>query len=275
MRTIEKIKYINFDRIWDLGLFKSKSKLELKNTGKVALVCIAKNEDDYIQEWVDYHLKLGFDDIFIYQNNWRSNIVSNQVHLIPFDGEAKQMTSYNDFIQNNYLNYEWAAFIDVDEFIVLKKHCTIKDFIFDYQTFNCISVNWYFFGNNGHETIIENNYNNIERFTKRASKMNNNIKTISKLSKDLKYINAHFANCKWVDSNKKTGKGPYNKKYSDDIIQINHYFSKTKEEFKLKVSKGLADQIGKLRSFTDYDKHNFNETDDFTALVFKNNNVCK
>ena len=55
MRTIEKIKYINFDRIWDLGLFKSKSKLELKNTGKVALVCIAKNEDYYIQEWVDYH----------------------------------------------------------------------------------------------------------------------------------------------------------------------------------------------------------------------------
>ena len=38
---------------------------------KIALVCIAKNEDDYIEEWVNYHLKLGFSKIFIYENNWR------------------------------------------------------------------------------------------------------------------------------------------------------------------------------------------------------------
>jgi len=37
---------------------------------KIALVTMAKDEDFYLQEWIDYHLKLGFDDIFIYQNNW-------------------------------------------------------------------------------------------------------------------------------------------------------------------------------------------------------------
>jgi hypothetical protein len=36
---------------------------------KIALVCIAKDEDLYLQDWIDYHLKLGFDDIHIYQNN--------------------------------------------------------------------------------------------------------------------------------------------------------------------------------------------------------------
>jgi len=35
-----------------------------------ALVCIAKNEDHYIEEWIAYHLKLGFDHIFIYAYNW-------------------------------------------------------------------------------------------------------------------------------------------------------------------------------------------------------------
>ena len=31
-----------------------------------ALAAIAKDEDAYIQEWIGYHLKLGFDDIFVY-----------------------------------------------------------------------------------------------------------------------------------------------------------------------------------------------------------------
>jgi len=261
------LKYLKFDRIWNRGLFKSK----LNNIGKVALVCIAKDEDNYIQEWVDYHFKLGFDDIFIYQNDWRSNLVGDHIHLIPFDGEAKQLRSYNDFIRNNYKNYEWAAFIDVDEFIVLKKHDNIKDFISDYQTFSCIAMNWYLFGNNGHRKVIDNNYTNIERFTKRATELNKHIKTISKLSKRLRYKNPHFANCQWVDSDKNIGKGPFNEKSSDDIIQLNHYFCKTKEEFKCKVGKGFADQIGKIRSFNDYNTHNFNEIDDFTALDFKYN----
>ena len=38
---------------------------------KTALVCIAKEEDNYIDEWIKYHLKLGFNDIFVYQNDWR------------------------------------------------------------------------------------------------------------------------------------------------------------------------------------------------------------
>lgn len=33
---------------------------------KSAIVCIAKNEDHYIDEWIKYHLKLGFAKIFVY-----------------------------------------------------------------------------------------------------------------------------------------------------------------------------------------------------------------
>ena len=33
---------------------------------KVALVAIAKDEDHYIEEWIRYHLKLGFDHVIIY-----------------------------------------------------------------------------------------------------------------------------------------------------------------------------------------------------------------
>lgn len=36
-----------------------------------ALVCIAKNEDHYIDEWLQYHFSIGFTKAFVYQNNWR------------------------------------------------------------------------------------------------------------------------------------------------------------------------------------------------------------
>ena len=36
---------------------------------RVSLCAIAKCENLYIKEWVDYHLKLDFDHIYIYDNN--------------------------------------------------------------------------------------------------------------------------------------------------------------------------------------------------------------
>ena len=36
-----------------------------------AIICVAKDEDHYIDEWIEYHLKLGFDAIYIIQNQWK------------------------------------------------------------------------------------------------------------------------------------------------------------------------------------------------------------
>ena len=33
---------------------------------KVALIAIAKNEDNYIEEWIQYYIKLGVDEIYVY-----------------------------------------------------------------------------------------------------------------------------------------------------------------------------------------------------------------
>ena len=54
---------------------------------KVALVCIAKDEDEYIKEWIEYHKKLGFDNIFVFENNWRCKVKDDIVTNIEFDGD--------------------------------------------------------------------------------------------------------------------------------------------------------------------------------------------
>ena len=36
---------------------------------KSAIRAIARNEEDYLLEWINYHLNLGFDHIFLCDNN--------------------------------------------------------------------------------------------------------------------------------------------------------------------------------------------------------------
>ena len=152
----------------------------------VALVCIAKNEDHYIDEWIDYHKKVGFDDIFIYQNNWRWSGESENVHKIDFDGNNLQIIAYNNFLFTYKDNFDWVAFFDVDEFLVLKKHKNIKEFLSDYSNFDAVGINWVLFGNNGHDKV-DSEYSLIKRFTKRQSNVNQHIKSIVKMNKNLMF----------------------------------------------------------------------------------------
>lgn len=231
----------------------------------VALVCIAKNEDPYIEEWVNYNLKLGFDKVFIYENNWRCKLNNDNIVKIPFDGNTKQIDAYNDFIQKYSNRYQWAAFFDVDEFLVLKQDKNIKDFISNYIDYNGIGINWCIFGSNGIEKI-NNNYNVLSRFTKRQKEINQHIKTILKLNKSV-FMMVHNPNVVIVDPNKNKITGPFNHKGDDKIAQLNHYFTKSKEEFELKINRGRADSPVN-RTFNEFFHLDKNEIDDLNAYNF-------
>jgi len=234
---------------------------------RVALVCIAKNEDNYIEEWLDYHRKLGFDHFFIYQNNWRFNKDFTDVTKFKFDGYLQQLKSYNHFISSNYWNWDWVAFFDVDEFLVLKKHNNIKDFLIDYNDFNAVGINWVYFGDNNLSEVTE--WSVIKRFTMRQSNPYRAIKSIVRLSKggnSPKFINnPHNINLDWVDTHKRINTGPSTKEPSDDIAQLNHYYCKTIKEFRLKCERGRACSQNILTD-DDFKHGNYNEVEDITAL---------
>ena len=126
--------FIDFSRFGRLILPDETLSAKVCSPLRVALVCIAKDEDDYIEEWIEYHLKLGVDEIFIYQNDWRASLKHkrNNVHLIEFDGNCRQLPAYNDFIDKHSGDFDFAIFIDVDEFICLVRDLDIKSFLINY-----------------------------------------------------------------------------------------------------------------------------------------------
>lgn len=241
---------------------------KLAEVGRVALVCIAKDEDAYIQEWIDYHFKLGVDDIFIYENDWRSGIWQERVHTIPFDGKHRQVYAYNDWLFKRSHDYKWVIFIDVDEFIVLKNHSYIQGFLRAYgnlpEGVDAIAVNWMMFGD-GYNVLPNGSV--LERFTRRGAEPDRHIKSIVRLNGDRMMLTTHNTFGYWIDTNGKVGEGQNNFDGNGDVIQINHYYCKTKDEFKRKMNRGRAD-CGLLWNEWDFDQYNQNDVEDLTALNF-------
>jgi len=69
--------------------------------------------------------------------------------------------------------------------------------------------------------------------------------------------------------------GPFCKNCSDKYAKLNHYFTKTKEEFLEKINRGRADTSIK-RNLSEFEGHNVNEVEDLNILNFMyndNNNL--
>ena len=211
---------------------------------KIALVCIARDEENYIEEWVNYNLKLGFDDIFIYENNWKCDIERYNVHKIEFNGsdyhEDTQTKAYNHFLKTYHQKYDWAAFFDVDEFLVLKKHKNIKEFINNYKDESAVCINWVVFGDNG--LSFDGNYSVLSRFTKRGRIAHEVHKCIVKLNPHTIMANPSHnpINCEIIDTHFNKCSGPTNEYKNIDIAQLNHYYCKTIEEYQKKVKRNTS-----------------------------------
>jgi hypothetical protein len=235
------------------------------NNVDVVICAIALNEERYIDEWIKYNLLLGFTHIYIYDNS-ANNILkdkkSDRVTIIPFPGITKQLEAYNVFILQYKKKHTWCAFIDCDEFIVLKKHDNIISLLNDYNDCVSIALNWLMFG-----TSNEKEYRDepvTKRFTYCSNHINIHIKCISKLSYIDNYINPHrplLLKDVIFDTNRNIVPESLNPNGDTTVACIHHYYTKSEQEFREKIERGRSDIV---------EKRSLNELNDIHS---KNNDV--
>lgn len=165
-------------------------------THKSCIVATARNEGIYILEWIAYHLELGFEKIFLYTNDnqdgsldlLKSLDAEGVIELIISEvgtGGNAQIKAYNHAILANsdVMQYEWCAFIDVDEFVSIdkSKFSDVNEFL-DWAGAggaSTIALNWILVAN----PVISENWMQrplTQRLTKRSKLQSYLIKCISK-----------------------------------------------------------------------------------------------
>ena len=218
---------------------------------KTAVVAImADYERPYLIEWVNYNKILGFDDIYIYENNcdFSDMKLPDFVHLIPYPGIGVQLKAYNDWIDKYRNKYDWVAFIDADEFIVLKKHADINKFLNDYLNVPALGLNWVLFGSKETEAY-KGTKMIIDRFLWCQKGVNQHIKSLvnlklhNKYKSILKCLSPHNTNSYTYspDDLEHCFIAPFNPQGKRDTAYIAHYCTKTKEECMERRSKPRAD----------------------------------
>jgi hypothetical protein len=234
---------------------------------KVALVCVARWEDYYLKEWLDYNQKLGFDKVIMYQNDWRTELEHPILEKRISDGRSIQVPTYNHFL-NTEEEYDWVAFFDCDEFLVLKKHNNIKELIEEYSDkTNVIALNWIFYGNLGKLTREGDSL--IKQFPMRSNKTDQHIKVIVNKSVVKVMQLPHNTINAAMDTNGKFFQGPFNHSGPMDVAYINHYHNKTKEDWDLRCKRGRVDcDLPHNYNVWDEEMNINNEVEDLSAYNF-------
>lgn len=221
----------------------------------LSILAIVKNEDDFIKEFVEFYKLQGVDHFYIYDNESDISLKKTLKDYLSIctineiKGDIQQINAYNNFLKNHKYETEWVAVFDIDEFVLTKKHHTLKEFILANSSIDCISINWVIFGNGKHikkplSGLI------IENYLYSEGKQHLNVKSITKTSAIKKFTHPHFPELKWFKKHTNAAgnimKGAENKETTTDIIQLNHYFTKSLEEYQLKLNSKRADN-GQVR----------------------------
>ena len=153
----------------------------------LSAACIAKNEDPYLEEWVNFHRAVGVEHLYIYDNDSTTPIKqllskyieAGIVEVIDFPGKLKHMPAFQHCLQNFGHLSKWIAFIDCDEFIVPKSKDSVPEILAEFEQYGGLAVNWLIFGSDGH--IAKPNGLVIENFVMSSHKnwcLNNHNKSI-------------------------------------------------------------------------------------------------
>jgi hypothetical protein len=222
----------------------------------VSLCAVAKNEEAYLDEWWLYYKALGVSTLYLYENDesptlrqWAKiqNKSSSNVHYVHFPtGNNKwpqRMAYHQCLIRSVSDGHTWAALFDLDEYLLLRHHLHIVDFLEEYAMNGSVVVSWMMFGTNNAEAYSPQPV--TKRFTKRHPDPDSMVKTIALLSDvDLgKIPEEHFVHLKSgrrsfdTDGNDLTHQAisPYR---ASNLALLFHYRFKSFKEYIAKRERG-------------------------------------
>ena len=221
----------------------------LQNQFYSAVILLIKHENRYLQEWIDWHLALGFDHMYIYDNGTAEKVtevteqydsaVQEKITVIDWSGHHNhiQQDAYNHFMEHFRTDTRWGLFIDSDEFLRFTDGITtnINEFLKNYEDYTEVWGYEVEYNANGQEYYEDAPVR--ERFTKQVDTREGfywkNFIQVNRIDSFL----MHYA---YYDERKHLMFK--NEQSNQDLFVIDHYYTKSWEEWQWKIKeRGGAD----------------------------------
>lgn len=125
-----------------------------------AICCIIKDEQAFIREFVEYHLALGIDHIYLFED-YGSRSHAPQVGDLPrctlrtlggygieyVSGSARQYNLYEKFLAEAPMSgINWVLFNDVDEFMMFEDGWDLARLTEEYKDVPAVWLSWKNYG---------------------------------------------------------------------------------------------------------------------------------
>lgn len=210
----------------------------------LSMVTIVRDENEYLKEWIRYHIEeLGFEHFYIYDNE---SAVPPEEYLTS-EGfphlskltflkwnttENSQQDAHNDFLKRFKNETKWFLAADPDEYVVLKEQSkTLQEILSENSDLAAIECIWHHFNANGQ--IKKTKGTDMERFTKEV---------------DFPY--GHGRGKRFAQTNRIQSminhvpqprlNAPIDSNLNEKFFQLNHYYTRSYEEWLAKISRGTA-----------------------------------
>jgi hypothetical protein len=190
-----------------------------------SVVAIVRDEGPYLPEWVAFHRLQGFDRFLIYDNGSSDDgeiADSLGCEVLSWPGEVQQLPAYYDAL-GRLEGHEWAAFIDVDEYLWCPNGGRVVDEL-RRVIGDAVGAPWRMFGHSGH--FQRPSGLTIENYTRCAAVQHKEVKQILRPGCVTTWLDPHHTNIPFQRS---------------PTIVCNHYWTRSYEECRAKFARGRAD----------------------------------
>ena len=148
----------------------------------LAVATIFRNSEPYLKEWLEFHIMMGIEHFYLYDNNSTDSpltvvepyIKSGYVTYAKWPSFSytnwkydkvsySQLSAMKHAIETYRCENKWIALIDDDEFLFpLDQNKKIIDILADYENYGSLALGWSRFGSSGHlvppDDLVINSY---------------------------------------------------------------------------------------------------------------------
>lgn len=249
------------------------NKIKNANYKYYCSICmIIRNDNEYLEEWLKWHIGQGIEHFYLYDHGSELPVsktikkldkeVREKVTVIRYGGkhDFAQHDAYNNCLKKFGKESRWIGFIDSDEMVRVKDHSPVSVFLKEFEEYAGVFIGWIIYNANGHRT--QQNLPVRERFTclspiENPSGMGKVFVQPYCMQQMLTHNGFTVDGFDIVNENKEFVREgtSWESNLTSEKICIDHYYTKSYEEWVKKISRGTCDPYF-CRKYQEFFKHN-------------------